>query len=112
MATSSRIDALRSLLNAAQAVWDAYRESGPGRIDASLFEDVESAIGRVKQVGESRVDDGLIETLRDLCHRCCLRSEGLCFITGEAGLIPRQDLHERFGRSLEELRTFVRQSSE
>lgn len=107
MASSSEVDALRSLLNAAQAVWYTYRESGPGRVDASLYEDVESAVARVKQVGDSRIDDGLIETLRDLCHRCCLRSEGLCFITGEAGLIPRKDLHERFERSLEELRAMV-----
>ena len=36
-----------------------------------------------------------LDTVEPLLRRCVERTEGLCFVTGEAGLIPRKDLHEK-----------------
>ena len=50
-----------------------------------------------------------VSKLTDLAKRCALRSEGLCFVTGEAGLIPRQDLHQATIDGLEILRAAIQE---
>ena len=46
-------------------------------------------------------------TLRDLAHRCTHRAEGLCFVTGEAGLIPRRDLMNAYADGINFLREWL-----
>jgi hypothetical protein len=83
-------------------VWTVYRDVGPGRVDAALFDGGEAAAARVLEL---LGDDDISRTLAadelraavakacDLATRCATRPEGLCFITGEAGLVPRRDWH-------------------
>ena len=41
-----------------------------------------------------------IGELAPLGARCARRNEGLCFVTGEAGLIPRKDQHAAYEQAL------------
>ena len=107
------LDELRSCLLDLQAitarVWSSYNDVGPGRVDAALFDGGEAAAARVL---ESLADEDISATLTaerlraavakacDLATRCATRSEGLCFITGEAGLVPRRDWHAAMDESL------------
>ena len=94
-------------LDAASRVWTRYQEVGPGAVREDLFADVDEL---AKVVSAAVGDADLVEVvaaLRGLCERCCCRSEGLCFITGEAGLVPRRDLHEQFEQSLQRLRDAI-----
>lgn len=75
---------------------------------AELYDAVEAAHAALHLTGEEAKLAEAAEALRELCHRCCRRSEGLCFITGEAGLIPRRDLHDRFEKALQALRAVVK----
>jgi hypothetical protein len=116
----SLADCLHELAIEAEYVWTAYRESGPGSLDSSLLEPVEIAYRKVEahltrsvtaaesadmpsrrpQIAEA------VATVYDLACRCVQRPEGLCFVSGEAGLIPRQDLHSKFEQSLRLIRDY------
>ena len=117
-------DCLRTFLQHADAVWQAYQAEGPGKVAVELFEPAETAAAALDEFltqgdvieataalrSDIAVDPAslrqAIQTVRDLTGRCALRSEGLCFITGEAGLIPRRDLHAALESSLEMLRSY------
>jgi hypothetical protein len=90
-------------------VWAEYKDVGPGRVDAVLFDGGEAAAARVlellgdEQVSPTLTTDELrvaVEKVCDLATRCATRSEGLCFITGEAGLVPRRDWHTAMDEAL------------
>jgi hypothetical protein len=104
---------LKEFHTLASAVWTTYQDVGPGRVDAALFdggEQLASQIGGLLADEAAATDlpaevDG--EELRtavlkvaDLATRCATRSEGLCFITGEAGLVPRRDWHAEMDEGL------------
>lgn len=100
-------EAVGRLLSAAEAVWARHREAGPGRTDAALYDAVTAAADELQPGSLPAEAAAAVETLRDLSHRCCCRPEGLCFIAGESGLIPRKDLHALFEQSLAVLRRFA-----
>ena len=96
---------LAEFLSAANAVWDMYREVGPGKVEASLFEPVEKTHREIDRLLRDSTNDSTelreaVAELYDLAQRCACRSEGLCFITGEAGLIPRRDKEAAFEEQL------------
>ncbi len=109
------LDHLKQLAGAAQKVWAAYQNVGPSRVEKNLYDDVGSAANAIKKlltdsklseclnrhlnVEESEIRDA-VEMLRDLCYRCACTPMGLCFVAGEAGLIPRKDQHDAFCRCL------------
>ena len=112
----------------ASAVWTAYQANGPGRVDRSLFDSVESAYQALDELsGDGRFMESVIESLgldknewperllqatrqaHDLARRCVCRPEGLSFITGEAGLMPRRDQHAAFEQAIGLLREQCRQ---
>ena len=114
---------LKDLAERATVIWDTYQACGPGRVDCQLFDDVDAAskaldgllqndelIKAASQLTARDPQDwqeGLgkaIRQARDLAHRCACRPEGLCFVTGEAGLIPRRDQHAAFEDALEYIR--------
>jgi len=116
--------AVAHFIEAADAVWTAYQANGPGKVERSLFDPVEVAQREVsallddsdlpalaKQIAPDDVDDWVeslkqsIDQAGDLAERCARRPEGLCFITGEAGLVPRRDMHAAFEQAMEALRT-------
>ena len=97
-------------------VWEAYLSCGPGNVESVLFDGVDAMAQRLNALLEN--DEFLrnagnlvniepdewratIERLRDLSYRCAGTPQGLCFITGEAGLIPRKDQHEAFEQALQ-----------
>ena len=115
--------ALTDFTHRVTVVWDRYREVGPGRVEPALYEQVESLHDQlIEQIsrrdGSTAATELDGETLSaavtaaaDLANRCACRSEGLCFITGEAGLIPRRDMHDRYAAALAELRDALIQLS-
>ena len=99
------------------AIWGDYQARGPGRVDAALYERLEPALqellrlvdGNLAAIDDRR--DGLRDAIRqagDYAHRCACTPQGLCFITGEAGLIPRQDQIAAMARALTQLADEVR----
>lgn len=103
--------ALSQFLEGVSAVWDAYQEHGPGQVDESLFDAVPDAAAAVETyLARTAASDGsasaealiaAVHTLVSLSRQCATSPQGLCFITGEAGLIPRRDQHEAFERALQ-----------
>jgi|GEM_PF-2038651 hypothetical protein len=102
-------DSLREFHTLAERVWTSYRDVGPGRVDAALFDGGEAAAARVlESLGDEDISATLtaerlraaVEKACDLATRCATRPEGLCFITGEAGLVPRRDWHTAMDESL------------
>ncbi len=91
-----------------EAVWDAYRDAGAGRVEAALYEPVAAAGEALEStLGAATESDPILESVRvakDLARRCACTSLGLSFISGEAGLIPRRDQHEALERALRTLR--------
>lgn len=102
---------LRELLSRLERIWQDYLDSGPGAVDSALFADVEPTAARVTAMLQEREAPSelilAIETGVNLACRCVQRSEGLCFITGEAGLVPRRDLHEKFEGALATIRAAI-----
>lgn len=94
------------LHDAATRVWDSYREQGPGKVDSELYEAVATAAHALEAAlvaGNEPLTD-TVRRVRDLAHRCACTSLGLCFITGEAGLIPRPDQHKAYEEGLAAIR--------
>ena len=117
------VTCLSELLEHTTAVWDRYQQNGPGRLESDLFQKVEGAARRLEQLlGDPQARDsiqatgldrgeieGTIRQTTELARRCACTPQGLCFISGEAGLIPRRDQHEAFDTALERLRQSVQQ---
>ena len=108
---SSTATLAHQLLEQLDGIWRDYQERGPGRVDRALFEDVEpTAASLTLALSElaTAADNGeLIDAINtgvELARRCVHRAEGLCFVTGEAGLVPRRDLYEKFEGALAAIR--------
>ena len=98
------------LYQSAAAFWQMYLEKGPGKLKPTDLVKFVAAADAVKSRLELQPNDPnhlLIVELETLFRRCVERSEGLCYVTGEAGLIPRKDLHERIEAILVQLHSFV-----
>lgn len=100
---------LHEVSSAASKLWQLYLSEGPGRLPVSALNEFLAAkhrfdaeIPHTPSASREEADACLLE-LEQLLRRCVERSEGLCFVTGEAGLIPRHDLHESCERLLAKL---------
>lgn len=110
---------LKNFVECGTRVWNAYQADGPGRVDETLFDPIEAPSGEiarllkdprilhaVRRLSGDDTDEWIdelcvaVERVYDLTYRCAKRPEGLCFITGEAGLIPRRDWHAAMEDSL------------
>ncbi len=92
---------IASLHKAAQDLWQRYLELGPGRLPDDAMEPYLNERAALKtDVVEVHA---LLAELEPLLRRCVERTEGLCFVTGEAGLIPRRDLHAKCEELLDQL---------
>jgi len=115
----------RLLLLTAQAtdLWETYQREGPGRVDPGLFDSVKNESDAIHVLLQNLTvtdqtaewlgvpfddwRDRMTEAVHTICHlahQCACTPQGLCFITGEAGFIPRRDLHRKFDESLRFLR--------
>ena len=106
---------LAEVYDRADLLWTRYREQGPGKVDAQSFRDLQVAHAAAFELLDGDVPDSppagwdsqrmmklrdVLNTLLDLSRRCVCQPQGLCFVTGEAGLVPRRELHDTFERSL------------
>ena len=95
----------------ASELWHQYLDVGPGTLPADALDDLLATQACVlsatnhRTVARSEILD-LVSELETLLRRCVERPEGLCFVTGEAGLIPRRDLHEQCEQLLLKLATW------
>jgi len=104
-------------------IWKQYQQHGPGRVRSDLFDPVDSTANRLKPLlhqlaavdslqtgGVDLVEIGAtIRLTTELARRCACTPQGLCFISGEAGLIPRKDQHDVIESALQRLSRCVRQ---
>ena len=110
------------LAEAGQLLWSRYQDVGPGRVAAGYYEAVQTAaqqldealpandaphwLAKVTDQPSVWLDElrDCAARLADLARRCACTPQGLSFVTGEAGLLPRRDQHEAFEGALRELR--------
>lgn len=114
---------LHEFVECASDLWQEYHDRGPGKLDPLRFASVETAADALQTLFEKAAlaspettgsDPRDINALRDditqvrrLAQKCACTPQGLSFITGEAGLIPRRDQHAAFEDSLARLRQDV-----
>lgn len=100
-AADNQPDPCHGFGQAATRLWAAYLEVGPSRVAPELLDTLVSAY---TSLTESRCLSPELalnaERLVELSRWAVLRTEGLCFVTGEAGLVPRRDLHAEFEQLL------------
>lgn len=101
--------ALARFVRAASDVWQAYQQRGPARVGAEMFEPVRAAAGGLERLLEDAGTlpeerrAGVLAAVRastESARRCACTPQGLCFISGEAGLIPRRDQVAAFQEAL------------
>lgn len=98
---------LREFIDASTAVWNAYQELGPNKIEREKFDEVDAAyrqlkpvLGAIEETVAREATIATVDKIHDLAFRCVCSPEGLCFVTGEAGLIPRRDFLEAYDSGL------------
>ena len=118
----SQLDALLGeFLQHANLLWRQYQRLGPGKIGSLLFDRLELAAKGLTQSLEivtnldtaqtllpddvTRLSEfiGAIDTVLRLAKRCACSPQGLCFVTGEAGLIPNKLQYREFENQLGKL---------
>lgn len=93
-----------SLYLAAQELWNKYLESGPGSLTKDALVEFENAKhSALSRPGLNSKVLEVIDQLDPLLRRCVERPEGLCFVTGEAGLIPNRKLHKECEQLISQL---------
>lgn len=113
---------LLALCESADLLWSEYIQVGPGKMSPSAgdrFTADAAAVENSVASSSSTVPDevwvgdlrAVIQEVRDLLRRCVEQAEGLSFVTGEAGLIPRRDLHEKCETGIRRLRELAEQLS-
>jgi hypothetical protein len=104
----------------AGALWRSYHDLGPGKLSPADWNAVSSAASAIaSDLGDPDVArwfeqaecaifpadelQTLVRELTRLARACACTPQGLNFITGEAGLIPRKDQHRAFESGLVKL---------
>jgi hypothetical protein len=106
---------LLSFATQVDLVWERYETAGPGKVDSALFEPIEQLASRLNTLLDGSlpadVDRGLlsaaIQQATDLSRRCATLPQGLCFVSGEAGLVPRRDQIDAFAAARMTVRTIA-----
>ena len=121
MQTGSRLAArIDEFGEQAETLWRDYLRLGPGKLEPGDANGVFSAAAEIEHTVRDpdvarwleHVPHGTqldelqtqITQLTRLARACASTPQGLNFITGEAGLIPRRDQHEAFESGLVKLR--------
>ena len=92
---------LHDFLAAAESIRTAYESHGPNKVCADLFTPVETLDFQLSETIEIPELLDAIKTVKQLCYRCVHHTEGLCFVTGEYGLVPRADLVKEFDDAMD-----------
>jgi hypothetical protein len=106
---------LQSLHAQATELWSEYLARGPGQIPISRLAPLDGHVEATQRLLTSLPDRVLqhaipqpvrddlksaIDDVHALLHQAVESTAGLCFVIGEAGLIPRQELHTRLGDAM------------
>lgn len=114
---------LQEFIDACSAIWLAYQRSGPGRLEVAGLADpqplcarllatlgtgrlrafVESAPSLRSLIQNHRQIEAAVDECLELTLQCRDAAHGLCFVTGEAGLVPRRDLEAKLQHHLQHL---------
>ena len=105
-------DQILRLAESAELLWSRYLDEGPGSLTEQDLAPFQSQLDATRQVIDAIeekpkwIDELVLATndAEELLGRCVRRVEGLSFVTGEAGLIPRRDLHDRCDAALQTMR--------
>ena len=108
------LELLREFHRLSSLLWQQYLLSGPGSLNPESFQPIDVAAGKLHEL-LAEVGGGIdraaalraISRIQDLAERCACRLEGLCFVTGEAGLIPRQQDHQAYESSLQQVQLLL-----
>jgi len=98
-------------------VWDRHDTCGPGDVDSALFEPIEQLAQQLGTLLESPLPGDVdraalgaaINQATDLSRRCATRSQGLCFVSGEARIVPCSDQIDAFAAARSTVRSVVKQ---
>ena len=102
--------ALNGFLSTVAKIREIHDRDGPGNVPVDLFPKAESLLDESRRHLDVELSPDLDESLHMLLklgYRCTYHSQGLHFISGEAGLVPRQDLNREFDRSLKIVRDYL-----
>lgn len=116
---------INDLHSRAAQLWQLYLDRGPGQLSTDDLAPFLSAVEQVRALVDSpqpntelkkdtewtsKLEDALTR-IEPLLRRCVERSEGLCFVTGEAGLIPRKDLHNECDEAILQIKKLADEMS-
>ena len=96
---------LTEFLEQATALWNGYLEVGPGKLDPASDTRLQALARELLESGQlDEPATQAVHAIVDLSARCARSPQGLSFISGEAGLIPRREQHRAFEQALEKAR--------
>ena len=106
------IKTLSLFFHQAWQLWQKYLADGPGSLQPECFENLKQLASSLSSLHRhpktnSLLREGLkshMECLLDLTEKAVYRPEGLCFVTGEVGLIPNRMQHDQYEQSLDWIR--------
>jgi hypothetical protein len=113
--TRNMLPSLAEFVEGAERIRQEYAQLGPGGVAPQRYDVVNQSYQRLMEVvatSDARSWASLslgtfteaLETARERAWQCACTQQGLSFVSGEAGLIPRQDWHRSFDSALEMLR--------
>lgn len=111
------VHGLDSFSRQATQIWNNYLQTGPGQLQVEVWEALQKLATeldeRLRSSSLPDVDALLqaVAIITDLTQRCACRSEGLSFVSGEYGLIPRRDQHDQLSAALGHLQERLDQLS-
>ncbi len=119
-ATIELADLVLALASHFDLIWDQYALRGPGAVDPSLIGPVDELGGRLEALMLQAADglprevtpsslEAAVRQATDLARRCATWPQGLCFVSGEAGLVPRRDQIDAFAAARASLHDVARQ---
>ncbi len=98
---------LQEFIDRIDAIWQQYQVRGPGNLDKELWKGVTELQEVLLQSQTEPEFEQAVNQLASLAERCVLRPEGLNFVTGESGLLPRKEWHGAMKQGLNLLRQQV-----
>lgn len=94
---------VKELAQTANQFWQEYLRVGPGVLNSDALQPFTEKLAKATELAAADQTslpedwqirfEKIIGDLEPLLRRCAERTEGLSFVTGEAGLIPRKDQH-------------------
>ena len=92
--------ALQQFTAQAETIWQTYVAHGPGHVQSTSHTALTAySADAIAETSESIAAS--ISRIEQLSQQIACTPQGLCFVSGEAGLVPRRDLHAEFAQHLE-----------